>query len=326
MLPELPIGRRPGPGVDHDAEASVAHFDRANILARFSNDGVFDWDMSNGGVYRSPSWARKLGYDPAAIEATEEGFLRLVHPDDRETAQAAARRVSSSLNDVTEYEFRIRDAFGEWRSMLARLVTFSENGRITRVVGVHVDLTEYREAELLRRESESRLDAFFENSSAELAIVDCTGKYLYASDAFCRALGKSRAGVIGRNRDELFSPEEAARIAERDRRGLETGQSTITEVTALRDGREHFYEIHNFPISYAEGRPPDTGIIARDVTEQTLAARAGGQPGTIPRPVRIFSRRSGRNRLDRNPREGAWRVRQRRRGLPCPCCGEPGLR
>src|SRR5262245_40862195 len=51
--------------------------------------GTWEWDVRTDEIWWSDNLAAIHGVDPAAFDGTVEGFLRLVHPDDRERVAAA---------------------------------------------------------------------------------------------------------------------------------------------------------------------------------------------------------------------------------------------
>ena len=67
------------------------------------------------------------------------------------------------------------------------------------------DITERKRAEEKLRESETRLQAFFENSPNLIFLKDRQGRYLYANKEFKRAFRVTEEQIKGKRDDELFS-------------------------------------------------------------------------------------------------------------------------
>lgn len=53
---------------------------------------------------------------------------------------------------------------------------------------------------------------------------DLRGRYLYANDAFCQAMGRSRAGLVGATDSELYPPDLAARYRSHERQVIQTSE------------------------------------------------------------------------------------------------------
>ena len=96
-------------------------------------------------------------------------------------------------------------------------------GRRDEGVAFVLDLSEQKRAEHALRESETRLQAFFENSPSLIFLKDLPGRYLYVNQEFKRAFRITEEQAKGKRDDELFSAEQAATFQANDRQVLEAG-------------------------------------------------------------------------------------------------------
>ena len=103
------------------------------------------------------------------------------------------------------------------------------------------DITERKRAEEKLRESETRLQAFFENSPNLIFLKDRQGRYLYANKEFKRAFRITEEQIKGKRDDELFSAEQAAAFQANDRQVLEAGVPMEFEEVVY-PGRRATYE------------------------------------------------------------------------------------
>lgn len=134
-------------GVVHFALKAQARFlDREELFAltvKGVTDGVFDWNAETDATYYSPRWFQMLGYEPGEFKPELETFLSLLHPDDEPRMRAKREQLAfSESND--EDEFRMRHKNGGWVDILSRSVVMRESGKVKRIVGSHVDVTELR--------------------------------------------------------------------------------------------------------------------------------------------------------------------------------------
>jgi len=111
------------------------------------NIALWDWDLITERVYFSSEWSGHTGdLDFGRSEAVREWFDR-VHPEDLPLLQ---RTLMSCRSDghPNQREFRLRHDAGEyhWILMNASPVP-NEQGRVTRIVGTNVDITERRRLE-----------------------------------------------------------------------------------------------------------------------------------------------------------------------------------
>jgi PAS domain S-box-containing protein len=93
---------------------------RYSLTATGSNDGLWDWDLSNGVVYFSPRWQSILGIGDRAFSGTPQHWLSRIHPDDVERVHAALRRHLTECNVPFETELRMRHCDGSFRWMFCR--------------------------------------------------------------------------------------------------------------------------------------------------------------------------------------------------------------
>lgn len=132
---------------EKNAEQLVAEReDRFHLLARASEDVIWDWDMASGEVRWNEALRNTFGYDPdsigSGIERSYAWWLARVHPEDRVSSAAALHdAVGSGRSSWTsEYRFRRRD--GSWARVHDRgFIGRDADGRAVRMVGAMLDLT-----------------------------------------------------------------------------------------------------------------------------------------------------------------------------------------
>lgn len=127
--------------------------------------GYWDWDIPGDTLFMSPRFKSMFGYDEDEIENTPEGRDRLIHPDDLPASKAMLERHFSSRGKVPyniEQRYRHKDGATIWVMSRGRVVERSDDHQPTRMMGVHVDITQQkaREIDVQRRADEVRRFAF----------------------------------------------------------------------------------------------------------------------------------------------------------------------
>ncbi len=131
--------------------------DRFKLAIDGTKDGLWDWDLVTGRVYKSDRYETMLGYDVGDLPDTIECWRDLLHPDD---AEQAKMRVYDYLErkgeDVYESIFRLRTKTGKWRWIRGRgMAQFSEDGIGVRFVGFNTDVTtQMEQQERLRKQAD----------------------------------------------------------------------------------------------------------------------------------------------------------------------------
>ena len=142
---------------------------RLQLAQSAANIGVFDWDIAAQKGVWSPELERIWGLPVGGFDGRTETWRRLVHPDDLASAHAGSQR---SLNDPTtasEFEYRIVRPDGVTRWIYAKAKTLCDlEGRAVRLVGVNLDITDRKEAQLRLEQFAQELEAQVEDRTRDL--------------------------------------------------------------------------------------------------------------------------------------------------------------
>ena len=157
------------------ADSLARERERLAIALRTGELGVYEWLVGTDRVWWSPEVYPVYGVDPATFTPTVEAFTALVHPDDRDELW---RKTEESLAQRTEFthEYRIRRPDGTLRWIANRShISTDSTGRVERLTGVAMDITERKQAEqeLHRlnaelRQADRRKDEFIATLAHEL--------------------------------------------------------------------------------------------------------------------------------------------------------------
>jgi PAS domain S-box-containing protein len=186
----------------------------------------------------------------------------VVHPDDLD--EAVRNMALGGGKDVIR-RFVRKDGTIVW-GFLSAVVVQPENGA-PYWVGVIQDITAFKRAEELLRESEERFRLMFEQSAAGMAMADDDGRYLQVNQAFCRFVGRSPDELRALTHYDLIVPEE------RDAARKNLSQYTNIDVirTYLRnDGTTVWGHVSAMKIQSSTRHSYWVGVI-QDVTAQKKA-------------------------------------------------------
>jgi len=249
----------------------------ALLLARAAADSapVLIWmsGPEKEGIYFNQAWLDFTGRP--ADEQLGEGWLELVHPDDRRPLDDACAEAFRNRRPFTA-EFRLRRRDGEYRWMLdTGTPRFEPSGEFAGFTGSCVDITDQKRVDDALRESDERFTRFMRHLPGLAWIKDLQGRYVYANEAAESAFDVPRESLYGKTDEEIFPGEVAAAFRENDRQALasEAGVQVI-ETLEHADGVLHHSIVSKFPISGPDGRPILVGGVAFDVTKRKLAEEA----------------------------------------------------
>ena len=125
---------------------------------RVAKLGSWENDLLSGELEWSDETHRIFETDAATWRPTHEGFLELVHVDDRAAVQQAFT-ASMNLAGTQVMDHRIVPASGRVKIVEARWQVFTDSsGKPVRALGTSQDITERKEAEHALRRSQAMLD------------------------------------------------------------------------------------------------------------------------------------------------------------------------
>jgi len=134
--------------------------DRLTRAARLGLVGTFEVDLATGVSLRSAEYMTLQGLPSRAAVEGHADWVRRLHPDDRDRAEAYLLEAISDTSGITDYaqSYRIMTPSGKVRWIAARgEIQRDPDGRARLLRGAHVDVTPLRETQMALAESDARL-------------------------------------------------------------------------------------------------------------------------------------------------------------------------
>jgi PAS domain S-box-containing protein len=203
---------------------------RLTTTVQSTNIGIWDWDLTSNDVYLSPEWKRQLGHEDHELGNMFQEWESRIHPEDHDRALGAIAAYLSRRESRLEIEHRLRHKDGAYRWILARGTLIKSHGQSTRMVGIHLDVTDRKAAEEQLRQAKETAEAasraksqFLANMSHEIRtpmngvlgmtelLVRCSlgGKELHLAESIHRS-GRMLLALINDILD--FSKIEAGKL------------------------------------------------------------------------------------------------------------------
>jgi PAS domain S-box-containing protein len=247
----------------------VAEFDITAWLHGAQSAPVAMFHATPGGALQvvNAAWTALTGL--SAEQAADEGWLDVVHPDDREATRQAWERAVAAGDAVTlEFRVRAREGALRWVKAIAQPDPSLDSGLLG-YAGVWLDLTEPRIRENDLRQRQHMLETLIANSTDSIFVKDRAGRYLLANPAAMEPQIPGIGSPVGKTDAERFSQETARQLREYDLHVMQTGKPlTIEEELALPDGRTCIHTASKFPYFSEDGTILGIMGISRDVTRQ----------------------------------------------------------
>ncbi|GEM_PF-2463813 len=172
---------------------------------RIAHIGIWDLDIIDNLLTWSDEIYRIFGLEPKQFEATYEAFLKLVHPEDRETVD---RTYTQSVINKTPYNIthRLLLADGTLKYVNEQCETFyDDSGKAVRSFGIVQDITEQKKVEEKLRQSLLAVNS----TEDAIAIMDEKNEIIEVNEAYSKITGYAREEVLGKKTGLLRSGKHA---------------------------------------------------------------------------------------------------------------------
>ena len=269
------------------AHAQVERMSERLLLATQSaNLGIWDWDVQRNVLDWDQAMCRIYGMEAATCSF--DAWASALHPDDRAKAMADIDRTVQT-GETYDTEFRIRRPDGEVRHVKAYGRAQKDSaGRVVRITGINLDVTEQRRAEESVRRSQALFSATVNTTDDGIAAVDRDLRITMVNDAlrgaFQRYLGIEL--TVGMDAVCLASPERHEKVRRILTRVLRGERQRAESVFRAPSGEVRYLDERYNPIFDAEGRVTGASVFVRDVTvrrhaEQTVQAIVKGTSAAL---------------------------------------------
>lgn len=139
-------------------EAARRNEERYRLVARATNDVIWDWDLRTGRIEWGEASLERLGCTAAQLGNSLGGWRARVHPDDRARVEAGIHAALEGDKEIWSDEYRFLRKEGGFGFFLDRgHIARDDAGRAYRMIGSILDVTKLRaaEAELRRAKEEA---------------------------------------------------------------------------------------------------------------------------------------------------------------------------
>ena len=278
---------------------------RSELAELTANDGLWDFDVEAQETYFSPRWRAMLGFDNVELPRDFD-WRSLVHPEDTVRVQNAIREHVAGKADLFESVHRMQHRNGEWRWVMSRAkATVDEHGRLLRLVGVELDITErkiYEEALFREKESaqitlQSIGDGVVTTNAA--SVIDYINPVAEGLTGWRLedAMGKPVEEIFRAFHEETCEPlENPLTVAIRRARAI---KSVRPMLLIRRDGNELYVESTAAPIRDDSGRTAGGVLVFHDVSESRELNRRLSYHASHDLLTGLVNRREFENRLER---------------------------
>ena len=217
-------------GTFTEITAEKAQERRLQIALENSRQGLWEWEPDEDRVHFSREWYALFGHPEGSIRSIREDIPSILHPDDAPAAYQAVIPMFKGERDDFQVEQRFRHRDGHYITVLerGRVLERNTDGRVTRVVGTHFDISTLKEAEGRLIESRRFLETVIDTVPYRIFWKDADSRYLGCNNVLAADVGlASPADIVGKSDYDMPWMEMAEKFREHDRRLLSGEEEKI---------------------------------------------------------------------------------------------------
>lgn len=246
--------------------------DLLNATQRLSKIGGWEWDVEQQTMFWTRETYRIHGFDPEKIPPSStdhiEQSLTCYNAADR-TIVAEAFRACVETGKPYDMELPFTPVNGQQIWIQTTAAAVKKKGRIVKVLGNLMDITDRKQTEEALRESQTLFQSLVESMPQNVFSKDLAGRFTFANQRYCRTQNKSLAEILGKTDFELHPPELAEKYRIDDCHVVETRQTfeTVEEHQPF-EGEKFYVHVIKTPIYDSEGRIRGLLGMFWDITER----------------------------------------------------------
>lgn len=251
--------------------------ERYELILRGANVGIWDVDMAGGRLNVATRFEELTGYDPHSLITDFDGFLFVVHPEDRDMLRQAAELHFAHRGpyDVT---YRLKTSWGEYRWYhTTGQATWNESGTPVRFAGSTSDVTKQMETLRALQASEERHAILAKGVNDGIWDWNILSHEEFHSTRWNEILGYADGELPNEYQSfrSLIHPLDRTVVDEALRRHFEFGERYSVEIRLRhKDGGYRWVLSRGESTRDEDGRPIRMVGSISDITDRRLAEEA----------------------------------------------------
>lgn len=238
-----------------------------------AGDGVQDWNLVTDECYFSDQVKVLLGL-PDVTEVGWDEWMNAIQMSDREYVERKIQRHLKGLSEVCRVEYNVDLEGGDRHTILmrGRVVEWLSNGKPSRFVATHTDITVRRLMDDALRSSEEKYRKLFEMAQEGIWLLDSEGNTVLVNGAMAAMLGHLREEMVGSRFSDYVEPGQRHLFADLLSRDDMAALNQVDVEFVSKGGRRVHASLNSAPLYNDDGQ--NIGIIlgVMDITQRKLAA------------------------------------------------------
>ncbi len=234
-------------------------------------DNVWEHDFSTGKTYFSNTKSHLLGYGLDEFKSNANLWWDRTYADDRILLEQNDEKYKRGEIDHHILEYRIvhRDGTIRWVMDRGMVIELGREGKPSKIIGTHTDITERKLAEELLQREEQKYRSIIANMNLGLLEVDTEENVIFTNQSFCEMSGYDYEELIGKKASHIYKKEENIELIESKNEARKRGSLEAYEIAVKnKRGQLRWWLISGAPRFNDAGDLVGSIGIHLDITDQ----------------------------------------------------------
>jgi len=238
------VGERSGAVVSHTNITERKHIEEAlqeseerlALAMEAGEIGSFDWNIRTDEVVWTEHSKSTSGHRSGVTRGASENWKKRVDPDDLAACEVGIHEAFRNQHRYWQAEYRVTSPPGEQRWVNSRgHIFYDRQGLPLRMIGVHMDVTERRQAEEALKKSAQEIHDLYNLAPCGYHSLDKNGLFVRINDTELEWLGYKRDEVVGKLYfSDVLTPQGVQSFNENFPRFIEAGAIQDLEFDLVR--------------------------------------------------------------------------------------------
>ena len=225
--------------------------ERFELVAKATNDAIWDWDLENDVLTGNNSFNKMVGISENEL-TNYDGFFSRIHEDDREGLLKNFKNALQQKKSLLTEEFRFKDNSGNYKFIYDRGYILYKNDVAYRMLGAMQDITLMKESENKTQLEKALSDSIINSLPGIFYLFNKQGKYLRWNKNLEKVTGYTAQEIKDVNPLVFFTEEEKIIVEEKIQNVFVAGSDIVEANFKTKSGQLIPYYFTGMLIRYED--------------------------------------------------------------------------
>lgn len=253
--------------------------EKSQSQLKYAIDGTqaatWDWNIKTGEVEFNERWAEIIGYSLTELQPISiETWQKFAHTEDFEKSNELLKKHFKKEIKYYDFKSRMKHKSGKWVWVWDRgkVVEWDNSQKPIRMVGTHMDITDWVEAEQKVIENEQQFRHIYNSTQMGIGYYDTKGNVINYNHIALKNINKKADEIEGKNITEIFPGPSGIEYLKRINKTLKDNKNW-TQKDCIDQENNIWYESHYSTVINNNNEILGVLIISINISEKIKAEK-----------------------------------------------------